>query len=431
MSFCASPNPEKALELFEQLTAKDSWLSSLRPSGRAFSRTRIYTLGVVIRLMMVQRLMTKFTLMHAVQCLAQQGARISLGAAAYCRARQKVPTLVAKQVLEQIIERLRGWLPTHPVLPDRAIFVLDGSTVTLPHSLELVKAFPPHRNQRATASHWPLLRLVVLQDVQTGIAICPHWGPETVSEQALGLRAIAGLPPGAVLIGDRNFGIFGVAYAAGQHGHAVLIRLTKQRAEHLAGSSLQAGLDTKITWKPTRWDSCGGPYDSQATVTGRLLCISASAPNQQEPVYLFTTMELPVEQIANLYALRWNVETDLRSIKQTVHLQELSARSTALLEKELLLAFAAYNLVRAVICLAAEKAQVAPRRISFTNVYTLLETFASDLYAHRHSDASDPFWDRMIGMAAQYKLPNRTKSRSYPRAVWPKPKSFPAKHAAS
>lgn len=142
-------------------------------------------------------------------------------------------------------------------------------------------------------------------------------------------------------------------------------------------------------------------------------------------------MDLPVEQIANLYALRWNVETDLRSIKQTVHLQELSARSTALLEKELLLAFAAYNLVRAVICLAAEKARVAPRRISFTNVYTLLETFASDLYAHRNSDASDPFWDRIIGMAAQYKLPNRTKSRSYPRAVWPKPKSFPAKHAAS
>ena len=431
MSVCASPNPEKALELFEQLTAKDSWLSSLRPAGRAFSRTRIYTLGVVIRLMIVQRLMTKFTLLHAVQCLAQQGARISLGAAAYCRARQKVPTLVAKQVLEQLIERLGGWLPNNPVLPDRAIFVLDGSTVTLPHSPELVKAYPPHRNQRAAASHWPLLRLVVLQDVQTGIAICPQWGPEKVSEQALGLQAIAGLPAGAVLIGDRNFGIFGVACAADQHGHAVLIRLTKQRAEHLAGGSLEPGLDTKITWKPTRWDSCGGPYEAQAAVTGRLLCVSASAPNQQEPLYLFTTLDLPVEQIAPLYALRWNVETDLRSIKQTVHLQELSARSTAMLEKELLLAFAAYNLVRAVICLAAAKAQVPPRRISFTNVYTLLETFASDLYAHRHSDPSDPFWDRMIHMAAQYKLPNRTKSRSYPRAVWPKPKSFPIKHAVS
>lgn len=424
-----SRNPQKALELFEQLTTKDSWLNSLRPAGKAFSRTRIYTLGVVIRLMILQRLMAKFTLTHAVQCLAQQGEQISLGAAAYCRARQKVPTLVAEQVLEQITERLRGWLPENPVLPGRAIFVLDGSTVTLPHSVELAKAYPPHRNQHAAASHWPLLRLVVLQDVQTGIALGPRWGPETVSEQTLGLQGIADLPADAVLIGDRNFGIFGVAWTADRHGHAVLVRLTKQRAERLAGDSLEPGLDTKVIWKPTRWDLCGGPYDSQAAVSGRLICVSASDPNQPEPIYLFTTLDLPVESMANLYALRWNVETDLRSIKQTVHLQELSARSTAMLEKELLLAFAAYNLVRAVICLAAQQAQVAPRRISFTSVYTLLETFASDLYAHRNSDASDPFWDRIIHLAAQYKLPNRTKSRSYPRAVWPKPKSFPAKHA--
>ncbi len=220
-------------------------------------------------------------------------------------------------------------------------------------------------------------------------------GPEKVGEQTLGLQAMAGFPAGAVLIGDRNFGIFGVACAADRHGHAVLIRLTKQRAGHLAGGSLEPGLDTKITWQPTRWDSCGGPYEAQAAVTGRLLCVSAFAPNQQEPLYLFTTLDLPVEQIAPLYALRWNVETGLRSIKQ------------------------------------AAKTQVAPRRISFANVYTLLETFASDLYAQRNSDAADPFWDRIIRMAAQYKLPHRTKSRCYPRTVWPKPKSFPAKHTAS
>jgi hypothetical protein len=49
-----------------------------------------------------------------------------------------------------------------------------------------------------------------------------------------------------------------------------------------------------------------------------------------------------------------------------------------------LLALAAYNLVRAVICLAAEKAQVAPRRLSFTGVYTLLETFCADLQTLRN-----------------------------------------------
>jgi hypothetical protein len=120
---------------------------------------------------------------RAAQCLAQQDkgkaegdSRMSLGAAGYCRARQKVPTLVARQLLKQIAERLYGCLPAKPILPERSVFVCDGSTVTLPHSAELVKAYPPHRNQRASASHWPLLRMVVLQDVQTGVVISPLLG---------------------------------------------------------------------------------------------------------------------------------------------------------------------------------------------------------------------------------------------------------------
>jgi hypothetical protein len=429
-----SPNPQQALDLLQRLTVDDGWLRKLRPEGPAFSRCRIYTLGVVIQLMILQRLLSNFSLSRAVQYLvhsrdsaeAGDAKRISLRAGAYCRARQKLPTLVAIQVFEQIVERLRGWLPRNPVLPDRAVFVLDGTTLLLPHSPDLVKAYPPHRNQHA-ASHWPLIRLVVLQDVQTGLALQPHWGPETISEQALGLEALAHLPPQAVLIGDRNFGVFGVAWAAGQRGHATLLRLTRDRAEHLADGSLKASSVQKITWKPSRWDRCGRPYPSGAAIEGWLLCLPASA--QQEPLYFFTTLELPADQIRDLYSLRWNVETDLRSIKQTVHLQQLSARSTSLLKKELLLALAAYNLVRAVICLAAEKAQVAPRRLSFTGVYTLLETFSPDLQTLRDPAAWDAFWQHIITLATQYLLPNRSKPRSYPRAVWPKPNSYPAKHS--
>jgi hypothetical protein len=266
-----SPNPQQALDLLQQLTGDEGRLRGLRPEGPAFSRRRIYTLGVVLRLMILQHLLSNFSLRRAVQHLvysrgsaaAGEQRRISLRAGAYCRARQKLPTLVAIQVFEEIAERLRGWLPPNPVLPDRAVFVLDGTTLLLPHSPELVKAYPPQRNQHA-GSHWPLIRLVVLQDVQTGLALQPHWGPQTISEQALGLEALAHLPPEAVVIADRNFGVFGVAWAAGQRGHATVLRLTRHRAEHLAAGSLQAPAVQKITWTPSRWDSCGGPYPAGA-----------------------------------------------------------------------------------------------------------------------------------------------------------------------
>ncbi len=163
------------------------------------------------------------------------------------------------------------------------------------------------------------------------------------------------------------------------------------------------------------WPTLSTPGRGRRPTAGLL----ASDPSQQEPLYFFTTLDaLSAEQIGHLYSLRWNVETDLRSLKQTVHLQQLSARSPAMLEKELFLALAAYNLVRAVICLAAEKAQVAPRRLSFTGVYTLLETFSGDLAAARGPRAWDACWQRLIALATNYLLPNRTKRRSYPRAVW-------------
>jgi hypothetical protein len=276
---------------------------------------------------------------------------------------------------------------------------------------------------------------VVLQDAQTGLALRPCWGPlngpHAVSEQDLAFQAILHLPPAALLIGDRNFGVFGVAWAAHQRSHPVLLRLTRERALRLANGPLTATMDRPIRWKPTRFDRCGGPYPEQAQLPGRLLCCPAADPAAPEPLYFFTTADYPASQILQLYALRWNVETDLRSIKQAVHLQQLSARSVSTLEKELLLALAAYNLVRAVICLAAEKAHVPPRRLSFTNIYTLVETFSDDIIAARHQADWDAVWQRIISLAAQYLLPNRSKPRSFPRAVWPKPKSFPANHAPS
>jgi hypothetical protein len=269
--------------------------------------------------------------------------------------------------------------------------------------------------------------MVVLQDAQTGLALRPHWGPlngpRAVSEQQLVLQAMDQLPPQAVVLGDRNFGVFGVAWAAHQQKHPVLLRLTRQRAQRIG--SLTGPQDQAVVWQPTRWDRCGGPLDSSAALPGRLLCVTPADPQQPEPFYFFTTLDLPTEQILQLYGLRWNVETDLRSIKRTVQLQQLTGRSEAMLHKELYLAIAAYNLVRAVICLAAERIQVSPRRLSFTNVFTLLETFLPDLSAATTPAAWNTCWDRIIQLATSYVLPHRTKPRSYPRSVWRKSSGFP------
>jgi len=133
-----------------------------------------------------------------------------------------------------------------------------------------------------------------------------------------------------------------------------------------------------------------------------------------------------VEEIFSLYKLRWNVETDLRSLKHTVGLQQLSGKSVATVEKELLLAMAAYNLVRAVMCLAARRANLTPRQLSFSFVRTVVEAALPSLESAASEAEYQQRLDRMVRYAAQGKLPQRPRARSYPREVWGRGGHFPA-----
>ncbi len=120
-------------------------------------------------------------------------------------------------------------------------------------------------------------------------------------------------------------------------------------------------------------------------------------------------------------------QTDLRSLKQTVRLQHICAHSADMLEKELLVAVMAYNLVRAVMFQAAKRAQIDPRQLSFTWACNIVLDSYPEVLAARTSTQQRQKLDRMIDLVARCRLPNRTKRRSYPREVWTRGYRFPFK----
>ena len=67
-----------------------------------------------------------------------------------------------------------------------------------------------------------------------------------------------------------------------------------------------------------------------------------------------------------MYKLRWNIETDLRSLKRTLELHQVAGKSKDMVEKEVMMAVCAYNVVRAVIYLSAAQAGLRPRQLSFS-----------------------------------------------------------------
>ncbi len=279
--------------------------------------------------------------------------------------------------------------------------------------------------------------MLVAHDLYTGLAMRPEWGPmngpQAVSEQGLLEPALDRLPSGAVVVWDANGGVFSVAYAADRRGHPVVLRLTTVRAQYLAGGPLRDGIDRRLLWKPSRDDRRNHPeLPAEASVSGRLIVRQVQPSNGSEPFLLavFTTLEGKPGSIINLYGHRWNIETDLRSLKGTLELEQLTCTTPEMVAKEIDVAMLAYNLVRAVTCLAAQAVGLPPRAFSFTRVRNVIHTFAPLIAAAQDAQEARQLWERMMYYVGQAKLPKRHGQRpSYPRAVWGRPQVFPKRKA--
>jgi hypothetical protein len=274
------------LSLFRRITPPQYWLRLGRQSG--FRRRGIFCLPVVIWMMITQRLQAHGTLATAVQQLRMSGyrsllrcckrvreRRISAGTGGYCQARQKLSKLVASQIVDDVFERLQAVLREGWSGLQRPLFVLDGSTLLLEHVEDLKAIYPPAQNQHGR-SHWPVWRIAVAHDVESGLAVRPCWGaafgPEATSEQKLVEELLERLPAGAVVLADRNFGVFSVAWAADRQQHPVLFRLTNARARNLLGRKLEVGLDETVVWRPSRYERGAHPdLPAEASLSGRVI----------------------------------------------------------------------------------------------------------------------------------------------------------------
>jgi putative transposase len=413
----------------------------LQKQARMKIRRSIYTAQVVIWLMIRQWLQPKGTLATSVEallageadgllsgCERAQQKRISRHTGGYSHARQRLAKRLCWQVMKELVLRLREMLHPGGGCPS---YLLDGSSLELEASPSLRKAYPPAENQHGRA-HWPVLRIVVVHELETGLAEEPHWGPmygtEAVSEQHLAEKTMDALAPGSILVGDRNFGVFSIAWGAQQRGLQVVVRLTAERARKLNGGPIAEEGERPVRWTPSRFDGRRqGGMPEGASLQGRLIAVRIGQGKSKEWLYLFTTVDLPWEDVLALYGKRWNIETDLRSLKRTVQLHHIAARNESMMEKELLTAIGAYNLVRVVMALAARRHNLSPRQLSFTFVLNVVNAAWHRLQSAPDADAYEREVLRLLDAAAEGVNPKRTKRRSFPRAAWHRRHTFPAR----
>jgi hypothetical protein len=346
--------------------------------------------------------------------------------AGFCKARQRLPVAALEQALAETVQyaqrlpyQIEGWL-------DRAVFLLDGSTLQLRPYPELVREYGIHGTTKTTP-YWVICRIVCLFCLHTGIVLRCSQGSEHKSEPVLAADCVKSLWSGDLCIGDRIFGIFQVVQAVREARGEVLFRLGRLKARKLHRQMIYPGQDLDVVWSPSDKDTLH-PGMSTAPVAGRLIYVRLERPGfRSQDLYLFTTLldreRFTRDRLIQLYGLRWHVELNLRYLKDTLDLHRLEAKHVDVVRKELLAGMIAYNLVRIVMIQTALQAGCPILHLSFAHCLHRLTHY----FSHDCPFCPSPAvaFQTLLSSCAHCRLPRRPAPRIEPRWVRPRDNSFP------
>lgn len=356
---------------------------------------------------------------------------LSKNPSGFSRARSKLSVETTERFCDIVSDSLIR--PYHDDSLESKTYVIDGTTLGLAPIDELAKVYPPAKNQHGE-SVWPIMQLTVAHELISGVALRPEfgamYGAENTSEAEQIENLIKRLPINSILLADSGYGIFRVVYRCVLAKHNVIFRLSNSRFKSMVRSArLVDTIDGiqkyELLWKPSVKDLKYNPElprDAQVLVN----IYSKTRNNLQgkeEALHVVSQMNLEPAEAMATYAQRYNrIENDIRDIKVTLNLEQIRAQSDEMVRKEILCGMAAYNMVVQLRRLAAAKAGVEPKRISFRRS---LDTTRSFLLAFGRNNLEDwtKRFQQSIDLVSKDLIPIRP-GRSFPRKAHPnRPKS--------
>jgi hypothetical protein len=294
----------------------------------------------------------------------------------YCRARAKLDPAVLRTLVRQTARRLDAAAHQEWLWHGRHAKLVDGFTFTMPDTPDNQQAFPQVGSQ-VPGVGLPIARVCAVLSLATAaihdLAVGPYEGKET-GETALLREILDSLDAGDIVVFDRCYGSFMMLALLKLRGIDVCTRLHQARDGDVTRVRRLGPGDHLVLWtRPERpaWMSPELYTRIPTTLTLREVQFDVTEPGRQtETITVITTLTDPVlypkEEIAHLYDYRWNVELDIRDIKQTLGLDHARCKTPEMILRELWVTMLAYNLIRKVIATAAALHHKQPRQLGFT-----------------------------------------------------------------
>ncbi len=356
--------------------------------------------------------------------IAKGESACSLNTGPYCKARQRLPLQIPVRLLRGLGRRLEAKMQTAWRWRGRCAKLFDGTTVSMPDTLDNQNIFPQSPEQKPGLG-FPMARIGALIGLASGavlghaVAACAGKGS---GEQTLMRSLLPLIEDGDIILADAllaNWCLIADIKARG--GDVVMTQHGSRRTDFALGTLLGAK-DHVVEWprpKQPTWMSVDDYRRYPQTlrmreveIGGRVLVTTILDPDSVAP-----------QALDALYALRWSIEVDFRTIKAGLEMDVLRCQSSAMIEKEIAVYLLAYNLVRWSIASAAALADVLPRTLSFIGAKRILLAFADQLRRFPRKRLSIML-AIVLASIASLRLPHRP-GRIEPRAKKRRPKPLP------
>ncbi|WP_317933573.1 IS4 family transposase [Halioxenophilus sp. WMMB6] len=348
---------------------------------------------------------------------------------AYCRARQRLPTDLVSSLV-----RTTGRLLTENIIQDwrwqgRSVYIIDGTTVTLPDTPQNQRAYPQQSAQKPGLG-FPIVRIVGATCLASGAVLDAAMGPykgKGGSEHALLRSILPSFKAGDILLGDSLYGSYYLLAECQERSIDVVFEQQggrKRKVDFRKGKRLGNSDHLIVITKPKQrpdWmsEEC---YDN---LPEELVIRELKTKNKILITTLLSEKETSKHALKELYQSRWHIELDIRNIKTTMGMETLSCRTPEMAEKEMWVYLLAYNLIRIIMAESAKLAGVLPRMLSFKHTVQLWLIWSGQLHSFDPSQQRKLFQliaQQQVGKRAGRVEPRAIKRRQKPYSLLMKPR---------
>lgn len=399
-------------------------LETLLPEHRERQFPPTETLSMFLAQVMNSDRSCQYIVNHcAVKRLTSGLQGISSHTGGYCRARQRLPLGLVTGLSCHLGQLIDQAAPNSWRWKDRSVKIVDGTTMTMPDTIDNQSAFPQQAGQKPGLG-FPICRLVGITSLASGAllnAAIGRFKGKGGDEQTL-LRQIQDtFVAGDVVLADAFFATYFFIAQMQQNNVDILMEqhgARKRSTDFRVGTKLGKKdhlIEIKKPKNRPDWMS-----EAMYRSAPESLVLRECKVNKKVMITtLVCPKEMPKPELAALYKSRWHVELDIRNIKETLGMDVLSCKSPEMVVKEIWTYLLAYNLIRLLMAQSAQLFDVLPRQLSFKHCLQLWVVTWGKIDLLDVDGLMELFY-----LMSQQKVGNRA-GRTEPRAVKRRPKAYP------